>query len=75
MGAEYRLFANHRTGAVLNGGAVEAGYRIVQNLWVSAGYSFDRFDSDLIGDNYRGCGPYLTLRLKFDETLFKKSAK
>jgi hypothetical protein len=75
MSAEYRLFTNHRINNVLHGGAVEAGYRIVKNLWVSVGYSFDNFDSDLKGDDYRGSGPYLKLRFKFDEKLFKKTKK
>jgi hypothetical protein len=28
---------------------------------------FDRFDTYLVGDSYRGEGPYLKLRFKFDE--------
>jgi hypothetical protein len=53
------------------GGAVEIGYRVIKNLWVSAGYSFDKFDADLAGDSYQGEGPYLKLRVKFDEKAFK----
>ena len=53
---------------------VEAGYLLVQNLWLSAGVNFSGFagDADLVGYEYTQRGAYLRLRLKFDETLFKR---
>ncbi|MFH1071767.1 MAG: hypothetical protein V1794_19270, partial [Candidatus Glassbacteria bacterium] len=71
IGAEYRILTSHTVNSHYQGGAVEVGYRMIKNLWVSAGYSFDKFDADLTGDGYQGEGPYLKLRLKFDETTFK----
>lgn len=71
LGLTYRLLTNHLTGTCYQGGAVEAGFRIIKNVWLSAGYSFDRFDSDLTGDDYQGEGPYVKLRVKFTEGLFK----
>ncbi|MHB8828971.1 MAG: DUF7507 domain-containing protein [Syntrophales bacterium] len=71
VGAEYRILTSHALNSRYQGGAVEVGYRIIKNLWVSAGYSFDKFDADLTGDGYQGEGPYLKLRVKFDETAFK----
>jgi len=73
FGAEYRMLTSHRIDTRLHGGAVELGYRVVSRLWLSVGYSFDRFDEDLAGDSYRGEGPYLKLRFKFDEKTFGKS--
>ncbi|MDI6742500.1 MAG: hypothetical protein QMD11_07135, partial [Smithella sp.] len=50
------------------------GCPIIDPLRLSMGYSFDRFDEDLAGDSYRGEGPFLKLRFKFDEnTLRRKS--
>jgi len=67
VGLEYRLLTNHATQTRLHGGAAELGYRVYKNLWLSAGYSFDKFDADLAGDSYQGQGPYMKLRFKFDE--------
>jgi large repetitive protein len=67
IGAEYRLLTSHLTDTRLHGGSVEVGYRIMDQLWLSLGYSFNRFDADLAGDSYEGEGPYLKLRFKFDE--------
>ncbi len=71
IGAEYRVLTSHGVNSRLQGGAVEIGYRVMKNLWLAAGYSFDRFDADLAGDGYHGEGPYLKLRFKFDEKTWK----
>jgi hypothetical protein len=70
LGAEYRVLNSHVGNNRLQGGTVESGYRIIKNLWCSTGYSFDKFDADLIGDGYEGEGPYLRIRVKFDESTF-----
>jgi uncharacterized repeat protein (TIGR01451 family) len=67
IGLESRLLNNYKINARLFGGSAELGYRIIKNLWISGGYSFDEFDVDLAGDSYQGHGPYLKLRFKFDE--------
>lgn len=71
VGAEYRMLTSHLTSTRLHGGSVEFGYRLIDQLWLSLGYSFDRFDEDLTGDSYEGEGPYLKLRFKFDEKTLK----
>ena len=71
VSAEYRLLTAHLTQARMHGGFVEVGYRIVEQMWLSLGYCFDRFDEDLTGESYRGEGPYLKLRFKFDENFFR----
>ncbi len=70
-GGEYRILTSHKVNSSYQGGTVEIGYRIIKNLWVGTGYSFDKFDADLTGDSYQGEGPFLKLRAKFDETTFK----
>jgi uncharacterized repeat protein (TIGR01451 family) len=67
IGAEYRLLTSHAVNSCYQGGALEIGYRVIKNLWIAAGYSFDRFDADLNGDSYQGQGPYVKIRVKFDE--------
>ena len=71
MGAEYRILNSHDLGSMAQGGSLEIGYRVVKNLWVSLGYGFDDFDSDLTLSNYTGKGPFLRVRFKFNEHLFK----
>jgi len=75
FGAEYRLISSHLTGSRSQGGSIETGYRVFDQLWISLGYSFDRFDEDLVGDSYQGDGPYLKLRFKLDENSLKRFRK
>ncbi|NLF92719.1 MAG: DUF11 domain-containing protein [Oligosphaeraceae bacterium] len=62
----YRLLNAHTANVLSHGGFLECGVKVVKNLWLTAGYSCDAFDSDLTG-NRKGLGPYLKLRLKVDE--------
>jgi uncharacterized repeat protein (TIGR01451 family) len=49
---------------------VEAGVRIVKNVWLSVGYNFVGFeDDDFHGNDCWSEGPYITLRVKFDEQM------
>jgi len=72
VGAEYRVLASHKVGSYSHGGAVEVGYRVIKNLWIALGYSFNKYDPDLAGDGYQGQGPYVRLRVKFGETVIKE---
>ncbi len=71
IGGTARMFTDHHSGSRLFGGAAEAGYRVIKNIWLSAGYSFDKFDSDLAQEDFWGRGPYIKLRVKMDEKSFK----
>ena len=71
LGAEYRFLTSHATGTHAHGGSLEAGYRLVKDLWVTLGYSLDAFDDDLVGDSHDE-GVYLRFRFKFDENTLKK---
>lgn len=75
VGAEYRLLTTHLTHSRLHGGSAEIGYRVIQQLWLSLGYSFDSFDADLEGDSYQGDGPFMKLRFKFDENTLRRIRK
>lgn len=70
VGGEYRILTSYDVHSVYQGGALEIGCRVIKNLWVATGYSFDKFDADLVGDGYQGEGPYLKIRVKFDEKSF-----
>lgn len=63
----YRILNAHTLKSISHGGFAEVGFKIIKNLWISAGYSFDAFDTDLTGTSRHGQGPYLKLRLKVDE--------
>lgn len=60
-------FKNRRTGI-----GAEVGRVLTDNLWLSAGYNWrDLKDKDLLTD-YSSKGPFIRLRWKFDENLFKR---
>lgn len=53
---------------------LEAGYVLMDNLWVTLGYNFRGFkDDELTGSDYTNRGWVLGMRYKFDEDLFRKS--
>ncbi len=50
---------------------VEAGYRLVQNLYASVGWNYKGLnDADLVENSYHSIGFFLSLRVKFDEGTF-----
>ena len=54
---------------------LEVGYRVKENVWLSAGHNFAGFsDRDLAGREQTEQGWYLRLRMKFDEKLLQKLA-
>ncbi len=73
IGGTARMLTDHNSESRMFGGAAEIGYRVIKNIWLSAGYSFDKFDSDLTQEDFWGRGPYVKLRVKMDEKSFKIS--
>jgi len=52
---------------------VELGYRVKDNVWLSAGHNFAGFsDGDLAGREQTEEGWYLRLRMKFDEKFLQR---
>ena len=71
LGAALRLLTDGRLSRRAGGIGLEAGYRVANNLWLSAGVNLSGFrDRDLAADDTTARGAYLRLRFKFDETLF-----
>ena len=60
-------------GTRLRGAGSEVGYRVMDNLWLSAGYTAGRYsDTELFSSNTSWKGAHLRLRFKFDEKLFSR---
>jgi uncharacterized repeat protein (TIGR01451 family) len=72
---EYRVMSGEGLSSELRGGTAELGFRIKNDLFLSAGYSSDKFSADLTGDDYEGKGPYMRLKFKFSESDFNKNNK
>ena len=52
--------------------AVEVGYRVIDNLWLSVGGVAGRYaDTELFSANSSWRGLYIRMRFKFDETTFR----
>ena len=52
--------------------AVEVGYRVIDNLWLSVGGVAGRYaDTELFSANSSWRGLYVRMRFKFDETTFR----
>jgi predicted porin len=63
--------SNRKTGL-----GIEAGYMLTDNLWLSAGYNWFGFhDADLTASDYTQRGPYVRMRWKFDENLFRNEER
>ncbi len=61
-------------GAKQYGYGLEAGYILVDNVWVTLGYNWRGFsDKDLTASEYTNRGWVLGVRYKFDEDVFKSS--
>ncbi|HPI76054.1 MAG TPA: hypothetical protein PLK80_04915, partial [bacterium] len=66
IGLEARTLRSRSINSQSIGGSAELGYKCLKNIWLTTGYSFDDFDSDLAGDSYWGKGPYISIKFKFD---------
>ena len=52
---------------------LSVGFNPYKNMWLSLGYNFAGFeDEDFVAAEYTAEGPYLKLRIKFDEHLAKQ---
>ncbi len=73
MGLAVRNLFSGEFSANQYGFGVEAGYLVMDNLWVSAGYNVVGFyDKDLSADEYTREGAFIRMRFKFDEILLGK---
>ena len=57
-------------------GGPSAGVSPAANVWLSAGYNLSGYrDRDFEDDRYTRQGPYLTMRLKFDQTSLRGATR
>ena len=71
--AAYLKLMNQYDARMHSLGAVgSAGYRVYRNVVLSAGYNFARLDDrDLTGETFQGQGPFVGIKVKFDEDMFE----
>ncbi len=68
IGWSARRFAQHETGVATYGYGAEAGFLAARNVWLVSGYNFAGIEDDAIpGLDCAEQGPFVGLRLKFDE--------
>jgi len=71
VGVHFGLMPNWASSTIDYYAGIEAGYRIVKNLYVSGGWNLQGLnDADLVENSYRSMGFFLGLRFKFDEGIF-----
>lgn len=70
-GVTIRFLRQPATQTALTGVGVEGGYMVARDLWAVAGYNITGFSDEKFPDgDRRAQGPFLSLRFKFDESLF-----
>jgi uncharacterized repeat protein (TIGR01451 family) len=71
----YLKFLNqYETGQRSLGAVGRLGYRVYRNVVLSAGYSYARLDDrDLTGETFQGQGPFVGVKVKFDEEMFESA--
>lgn len=70
-GLSARLLRQVSTETTLTGVGVESGFMVARDLWFVGGYNVTGFSDQRFPDGERRAqGPFVTLRFKFDETLF-----
>jgi len=58
------------------GSVASAGYRVYRNAVLSAGYNYARLDDrDLSGESFQGQGPFVGIKVKFDEEMFEGTGR
>ncbi|WPB58030.1 hypothetical protein [Xylophilus sp. GOD-11R] len=68
IGLQAGVLRGHGGAAQKTWGA-EVGYQVYRDIWLSGGYNFIGLtDRDLAANEYISEGPYLRMRMKFDET-------
>ena len=87
LGSQYRYNFHPRWDVGLQGGILHSvnsdlsklsagfsvGYSAFANSWISLGYNFVGFrDDDFVGADFTAKGPYIKLRLKFDQEIARR---
>ena len=57
-------------------GGPSAGVSPAQNVWISVGYNITGYrDRDFEGDRYTRAGPFVTMRLKVDQSTIGRALR
>ena len=73
IGAHASMLRTWSGGEKNYGLGVSLGYKLMDNIWIAAGYNLRGFDdADFSGAAYRSQGAYIALRMKFDQDTLKK---
>jgi len=71
IGAFGSMMNSHNSGVNSYAYGASVGYKLVKNMWLSAGYNIRGMnDRDFANASYRAKGPYITLRMKVDQDTF-----
>ena len=58
------------------GAGASVGYNAARNIWISLGYNFTGFkDRDFSQADFTSTGPFITMRLKFDQVSIRDAVK
>jgi len=72
MGLRTSVLHSWESGTVDYSAGISVGYSLMENAWLSFGYNFLGFvDGDFSGADFSAQGPYIRLRLKFDQKSIK----
>ncbi|GFO67030.1 hypothetical protein GMLC_06090 [Geomonas limicola] len=72
LAAYLKLLNQYDTDQRSAGAVLRAGYRVYRNVVLSAGYNYARLDDrDLSGESFQGQGPFVGVKVKFDEEMFE----
>jgi len=73
VGAQLYALHSWEDGTIDYATGVSLGHSFARNVWLSVGYNFDGFhDEDFAGARYTAQGPYLQIRIKFDQDSYKE---
>ncbi len=71
FGFHFGIMPHWSDGTVDYYAGVETGYKLVENLYASAGWNYRGLaDPDMVENSYHSIGFFIGLRMKFDETTF-----
>jgi len=72
VGAHASMLHAWEPGTKEFGVGASVGYKLMDNMWLAAGYNFSGFDdADFSGSEYRAQGPYIAFRVKVDQDTLK----
>ncbi len=76
VGARFSVLHSWKLNQQDYGAGISTGYQVAENVWFSIGYNVLGFkDRDFSRADYTASGPYIKLRIKFDQTSVRDALK